>query len=80
MNLLGPTARRGVEDAARQFGRSGGLAYAARYGSGMGPNVTIITLEPGRWAEFLRAAQNGNMAYQQMGPRGRELALGLRGA
>jgi len=55
--------------------RAGSLAYAA---SGSRPvyNVQIITLEPGKWQEYLKKADNGDRAYQQMSPRSRVLALG----
>jgi hypothetical protein len=81
MGGMAGVARRGMMDTQRELNRNAGLAYAGRMGGmGGGQNVTIITLEPGRWAEFLQKANNGNTAYVQMSPRGREVALGLRGA
>jgi TP901 family phage tail tape measure protein len=74
------TARRGMYDTQQELNRNAGLAYSGRYGSGSGQNVTIITLEPGRWAEYLRKADRGNTAYSQISSRSRELSLGLRGA
>jgi hypothetical protein len=74
------TARRGMYDTQQELNRNASLAYSSRYGSGGGPNVTIITLEPGRWAEYLRKADRGNTAYSQISSRSRELSLGLRGA
>lgn len=54
----------------------GASAYGGRGNPAPVQHVTIITLEPGRWQEVLRKADNGNRAYQQQQPRSREIALG----
>lgn len=79
--FIGATADavRHATNAGGSVGIGGRVPAGALAGGRSGGDITIVTLDAARWAEYLHKMNRGNYAYQQMTGRSRELALGPRG-